>query len=391
MQPLPPRHGGNLAWAAAQAGCSPPEILDFSASINPLGPPDTAIAAIVAHLPDLVAYPDPHYRDLRETLAHHHGVPPAWILPGNGAAELLTWVGRDLAEGGDRPWVLTPNFQDYDRALASYHCSPRPWSLLPLLDQLPRLDSIIPGNTSPGFPAAGPPRAYPLPAPPGEEGGFPRANLLLNNPHNPTGLLLDLQALRPHLAQGYTVVVDEAFMDFLPPPQPQSLIPWLAEFPNLIILRSLTKFYSLPGLRLGYALGHPDRLDRWQQWRDPWSVNSLAVAAAQAALGDRAFQQKTWDWLPAARHHLAQGLAQLPGLRPYPGSANFLLVGCGVSVPPLQQRLLQNHRILIRDCLSFGGLGDRFFRLAVRTPRDHDRLCAAIAQELPFIPESQPS
>jgi histidinol-phosphate/aromatic aminotransferase/cobyric acid decarboxylase-like protein len=198
--------------------------------------------------------------------------------------------------------------------------------------------------------------------------------LLLNNPHNPSGQLFHRQIIEPYLEQFALVVVDEAFMDFLPPEQQQSLISLVQDYPNLVILRSLTKFYSLPGLRLGYCIAHPDRLRRWQQWRDPWPVNTLAAAAATAVIQDTAFEQQTWDWLPKARSQLFQGLASLPGLQPYPSAANFLLVQTEQPSSQVQEKLLKHSRILIRDCLSFPELSDRFFRVAVRTAADNQRL-----------------
>jgi histidinol-phosphate/aromatic aminotransferase/cobyric acid decarboxylase-like protein len=129
---------------------------------------------------------------------------------------------------------------------------------------------------------------------------------------------------------------------------------------------------------LGYFLAHPDRLRRWKSWRDPWPVNALAAAAAIAVLADTEFQQLTWDWLAPARDRLFQGLSQIPGLHPYPGAANFILVRSDRSAIELQTRLLEQHQILIRDCISFPELGDRFFRVAVRTIAENDRLVAAL-------------
>lgn len=352
-----PKHGGNLAWAATLAGCSPADLLDFSASINPLGPPAAAIAAIQDHLDDLCHYPDPENRSLRQCLSQFHNIPPDWILIGNGSAELLTWAGRELAA---LPATLlpTPAFADYDRALSAFGATVQ----------------RCPLELSPSFPIALPN----LPA-------LPNAGLLLNNPHNPSGGWLDAPTLLPQLDRFALVVLDEAFLDFLPPAQQESLIPHALERDNLVVLRSLTKFYSLPGLRLGYAIAHPDRLRRWQQWRDPWSVNVLASAAAVAAIEDVAFQQATWDWLPPARSQLFAQLAGLPGLQPFPSVANFLLVKTDRSARALQQRLLTQDRLLIRDCCSFPELGDRYFRVAVRTQPENQRLVAALAQALNFL------
>lgn len=345
-----PVHGGNLAWAAKLAGCSPNAILDFSASINPLGPPQSAIAAIQSHLSVLTAYPDPDYFSLRFALSQLHQLPPEWIIPGNGAAELLTWAGRDLSSLAVT-CLLTPAFGDYWRSLKAFDATaikcPLDWETGKF---------CIPTSLD-----------------------LSSSGLLLNNPHNPTGKLFSREAIEPYLDQFALVVVDEAFMDFLPPDEEQSLIGVVQNYPNLVIVRSLTKFYSLPGLRLGYAIAHPDRIKHWQQWRDPWSVNTLAVAAGVAVLQDREFQQQTLNWLKPAKSKLFQGLAALPGLQPYESAANFLLVQSAKSSSLLQEKLLKHSKILIRDCLSFPELGDRFFRVAVRSQEENQRLLEGLA------------
>ncbi|MGB3201763.1 MAG: threonine-phosphate decarboxylase CobD [Nodosilinea sp.] len=342
-----------MAWAAAIAGCSPDSLLDFSASINPLGPPESVVQAMNEALGQLRHYPDPGYTHLRRALGQYHQVPADWVLPGNGAAELLTWAARDIAAVGDCH-LLTPAFGDYERALAAFDVPILPWPLA--------LDEVdTPAN--------------PWPEP-------QAASILINNPHNPTGCLFDVASLEPLLERFATVVVDEAFMDFVRPEQQQSLIRHLERYPNLVVLRSLTKFYTLPGLRIGYALGHPDRLGRWQRWRDPWPVNSLAAAAAIAAVGDTAFQARTWQWLPAARQALFEGLRAIPGLSPMAGAANYLLIKTTTPAPRLQERLLRSHQVLIRDCLSFAELGPDYLRVAVRTQVENDCLLTALRQEL---------
>jgi L-threonine-O-3-phosphate decarboxylase len=353
-----------LAWAAALAGCPLSLILDFSASINPLGPPQSAIAAIQAACDRLSAYPDPSYSSLRQSLANYHHLNPDWVLPGNGSAELLTWAGRELAQL-EQTLLLTPAFGDYGRAMQAFSGSVRPYPL-PIATNSQSLDAAeaLAGCLSL------------------TEQSSNQLGLLLNNPHNPTGLLFSLESLRPWLERFALVVVDEAFMDFLPPTEQQSLIDLVPEYENLVILRSLTKFYSLPGLRIGYAIAQPERLQRWQQWRDPWPVNVLAEAATQAILADTEFQARTWAWLPPARAQLYNGLTALPGLTPLPGAANFLLVECQRPVEQVQAKLLQHAQILIRDCQSFPELGDRYFRVAVRTEAENQRLLMTLAEVL---------
>ncbi len=372
-----PVHGGNLAWAATLAGCPAAAILDFSASISPLGPPESALDAIRSHLSSLTAYPDPDYGELRAALGEALNVDPDWILPGNGSAELLTWAALDLSKL-EATYLVTPAFGDYSRALLAFGARVLDCPLdLKSLDAGAGnglvTDDLSVSNRS----FVSPSLCLPVPL---AIDADRRRGLLLNNPHNPTGLLFGREAIRPYLEHLPLVVVDEAFMDFLPPSERPSLIDAVEEFPNLVILRSLTKFYSLPGLRMGCAIAHPDILRRWQLQRDPWPVNTLAAAATAAVLRDTVFERQTWDWLPVARQELFEGLADLPGLRPFPGAANFLLVESSVSVSVIQKSLLERHRILIRDCLSFPELGDRFFRVAVRSRADNLRLIAGLKE-----------
>jgi len=381
--PKTPVHGGNLVWAAALAGCSAEELLDFSANINPLGPPETARAAITAHLDALKAYPDPDYQQLRQALAQMHQLPPEWILPGNGAAELLTWVAWSLSRL-EATYLVTPAFGDYWRALRAFNVKVLecPLSVVSGRCLLGSAVMMSPGfrRASGGHQAPRRQRKWSLAWNFGSQ--TLEKGLLLNNPHNPTGLLWTREEICSILERFALVVVDEAFMDFLPPDQEQSLIPVVRDYPHLVIVRSLTKFYSLPGLRLGYAIAHPDRLQQWRAWRDPWPVNTLAAAAGVACVGDTQFQQQTWSWLPPTRYDLFGGLGSLPGLQPFPSAANFLLVESDYPSSQLQSALLLHCQLLIRDCLSFSELGDRYFRVAVRSAADNQRLLSSLADLL---------
>lgn len=355
-----PTHGGNLRWAAEIAQCAPNDLLDFSASISPLGPPRSVREAVRAAFSSVMAYPDPDYVAIREIIGQHHNLPIEYVFLGNGAAELLNWAARDLATL-DEVFYLSPGFSDYQRALKAFGCVPSPISLFNRSssyqsDWETQLESKL---------------------------GSSRQGLLLNNPHNPTGQLFSRSRVQLCRSQLNLLVVDEAFMDFLPEARSQSAIPSADDFSsNLVIIRSLTKFYSIPGIRLGYAIAHPDRLKQWQQWRDPWSVNNLAVAAGIAGLQDVEFQQRSWNWLDEERPFLFKALSNIEALEPMEGSVNFLLIKCKVSTTALQRKLLQQHKVYIRDCMSFEDLGDRFFRVAVKTREDNQRLIDALTDVL---------
>lgn len=354
-----PAHGGNVAWAAQLAGCSPSELLDFSASISPLGPPSSVMVALASSLQEITRYPTPGYRRLSQALGLYHDLESAYIAPGNGAADLLTWAGRDLAQL-EATYLFTPAFGDYGRSLSAFGAQVIPCPL--------PLEAALTGQLDWATVLA-----HQITLPP------ERCGLLLNTPHNPTGLLIPPATILDWLQQFALVVVDEAFMDFLPPAEQTSLLGYVERYPNLVVLRSLTKFYSLPGLRLGYAAAHPERLRCWQAWRDPWSVNVLAEVAAIAALKDRAYQEATWRWLPPCRTAFQQQLQALPPLAVLPGRANYLLIQTQYPGSALQAELLQQAQILIRDCLSFPELGDRYIRLAVRTSAENQQLIEALA------------
>ena len=343
-----PIHGGNLDWAVTVANCPISQIIDFSASINPLGPPQSAIEAINQGLSQLTNYPDPSYSKFKQAIALHHNISPQWVLPSNGAAELLTWVAWEIKETNLQGVLIpSPCFADYKRALNTFNIQPSFYKLSTLEEDSLHFDSE-------------------------------KWAILINNPHNPTGKLWTREMLESYLHRFALVIIDEAFMDFVLPEEDESLLHFVEKYENLIILRSLTKFYSLPALRIGYGVTTADRVARWQSWRDPWSVNSLAAAAAIAALADHDFQQQTWDWLVPARSQLIKGLSEIPQLQVLPSAVNFLLVKSEISVTYLQQQLLKKSQILIRDCLSFPELGDNYFRIAIRTVPENKELVESL-------------
>ncbi len=372
---LPPfeRHGGNLAATAARLGCRPAQLLDASASLVPFGPPWAArwpllTAALGA---PLRAYPDRHYGGLRAALARFHrheglgGLGPDWLLPGNGAAELFTWAARDAAAAGVSV-LPQPGFADYPRALA---CWGGAWCPQPL-----------PVPVGPASAPAAPALTQDFPEPPAG------AVLWLTNPHNPSGALWSRASLEPLLERYALVIADEAFLPLVPGGERQSLLPLLPAHPNLVVIRSLTKLWSIAGLRLGYALGHPERLARWARWRDPWPVNGLAVAVAEALLADptgwQRWTERVQRWVASEGPWLTARLGALPGLTPLPSAANFLLVRGTGSLQPLRLALEQRHRILLRDCRSFDGLDETWLRIGLQNRRGNRRILRALAQEL---------
>ena len=316
----------------------------------------------------LRAYPDPSYRSLRSALAGVHGLDADFFLPGNGAAELITWAARDAAAQGSST-IPSPGFADYTRAL-------RCWSAAFTTYQLP-LEWSSPGP-SPFKPLA-------------MSATSSQGCIWITNPHNPTGVLWDRSSLLPLLTRFALVIVDEAFLPLVPDGEAHSLIHDVPLHPNLVVLRSLTKLYGSAGLRVGYAVAQPERLQRWSSWRDPWPVNGPAAHIAQSFLADRlGYQQHcaaVQSWTQREGHWLGNQLSVLPGLRVMPSSANFLLLRSKGSEPwttltPLREALQRRHRILLRDCSSFASLGPAWLRLGFQRRTGNRRLVRALRQEV---------
>ena len=351
-------HGGEGQSAALRLGVSSAQLLDASASLVPWTP-RFSVRVLTHGLRD---YPDCQYQQLVDLIAGVHGLDRDSVLPGNGAAELFTWVARDAAALGISS-LPVPGFADYSRALACWHGC---------FEQQPLALTWEPSLPQP-FPAS------------------PEVDVLwICNPHNPTGQLWSRASLEPLLERYRLVICDEAFLSLVPDGELQSLIPLVSENPNLVVIRSLTKLYGIAGLRLGYAVAQAERLQRWAQWRDPWPVNGIASAVAEQLLASPAKYQR-WcrcaqAWVAKEGAWMQQHLAQLPGITTMPSAANFLLIRAEHSLVPLREAVEQRHRILLRDCRSFEGLGECWLRIGLQSRRNNRRIIRALNQELDRAP-----
>jgi histidinol-phosphate/aromatic aminotransferase/cobyric acid decarboxylase-like protein len=357
-------HGGNLDATARRLGCRPDQLLDASASLAPF--PLPAFLRRAARTAALTPYPDRGAVVLRSRLAELHSVDPASVLPGNGASELFTWAARDAAERGVS-LLPQPGFADYLRAL---NCWEGRWAPL----HLPlRWLSAGPAPFMPVDPAHG-------------------SVLWITNPQNPTGQLWCRESLLPLLQRFDLVICDEAFLSLVPDGESQSLIPFVEQHPNLVVIRSLTKLYGIAGLRLGYAIAYPERLRRWSEWRDPWPLNAVASSVGEELLRRlqryQAWQERVQRWTAKEGAWLWTQLDAFTGITPMPSAANYVLIrgdcaGQLVSLQPLREALETRHRILLRDCRSFEGLDESWLRIGYQSRRGNRRIIQAMRQELP--------
>lgn len=356
-------HGGDVWQVAEELGVPASHLLDFSANINPRGLPPKARERLVRDASDprlLSFYPDPTARRLRYALSEQLAIPADAIIVGPGAESLIAPILQSLQPR--RTLVPIPAFSEYRRVCEQQRIEFAPFLLnRSELFRAPidRLCQSIEAN--------------------------PCGVVFLNNPHNPSGAILDADEVRrvrdSSIASGATLLLDEAFIDYAPH---ASLVRDAPAKPGLIVLRSLTKFYGCPALRVGYAVAHPETIRRVGSISPTWPVTQLAIDALAEAVVDREYAEASLRENAAAREALADALSAL-GLVVFPSAANYLFLELPADMPTaseLRSGLIQKHRVLIRNCDSYEGLAPgRFVRVAVRSQEDNRRLIQAMAEE----------
>lgn len=367
----PEAHGGDRLRMAALAGRAPGSLLDFSVNVRPEGAPEFLRLALCRALDHISAYPSPHAEEAMEAAARVYGLPADCFVFGNGTNELIHLLARVLKEDGTPcAAVIEPAFSEYALAcglagLEVRHpdCGVRRDgdSDEDMLRQLLSLLADVPA----------------------------RAAVWLANPGNPSGSFLPptscrrLLEARPDLLW----IIDEAFAAYAGPDDVSSLITQLPD--NAVLLRSLTKFHAVPGVRLGYMVTRAERARRWRRQLPAWSVNAFALAAAQAVLADTSdFADRTRDENSRRREHLCACLRGVPGITVFPSLANYVLFRCEQAPADLYARLLREYGIAVRDCSNYRGMEDAsWFRAAVRLEEDHQRLADALRGILhPSVP-----
>ncbi len=345
------RHGGNIAQEAKRLGIHENELLDASASIVPFNNSLAIQESITKAIHDIAirCYPDRNYSDLRESIGHWHDVNPSMVLPGNGAAELITWAARDAAMCGIST-LPSPGFADYKRALKCWNSS--------------YLELPLPLSWEAKFP-----QLFPLQS--------KSEAIWITNPHNPTGQLWSRESLETLLETYKLVICDEAFLPLVPNGEMQSLIPLIKDNTNLIVIRSLTKVFGIAGLRLGYAIADSKRLSQWQSFRDPWPINGIANAFGSIVMNNHILIKKHFqdieNWIRTEGNWLHSHLKALKGIIAHHSATNFQLIQSDKPLITLHQKMAQQG-ILLRDCRSFKGLGENWLRISLQTKPNNQRI-----------------
>ena len=347
-------HGGDLVTARAAWGG---DVLDFSANLNPLGMPEPVRQAAVGAVKEAVHYPDPLCRALSAAIARRDGVAPEQVLCGNGAADLVFRLA--FSERPRRALVTAPTFSEYEEAVSAAGCGVVRHVLDPERDF--DLTEAVLNDLEPGLDLT-----------------------FFCTPNNPTGRVIRRELMEAILEKcrgaGIRLVVDECFLALSDGGEEASLAGYLEQYPNLLLLRAFTKSYAMPGLRLGYCLSADTALlDRLSRCAQPWSVSGPAQAAGLAAAAEPLHPLLARQLIAPERSWLTQAMEGL-GLRVFPSAANYLLFRAS-GVSDLKARLL-DRGVLIRSCANSPGLGEDYYRVAVRLREENQRLNQAMKEVL---------
>jgi cobyric acid synthase CobQ/L-threonine-O-3-phosphate decarboxylase len=331
------------------------ELLDYSANINPLGPPPWLSDLLKAEAGSLVHYPDPDCTALTEAICSRYGATAEEVIIGNGTAEIIYALPR--AFPGYPAVIPVPSYSDYTQA-----CERDGLEIKRIVLSAEKNFQFDPATLEPCL-------ARP-------------SLVFLAQPNNPTGRTFSAEALRQTALRhpSSVFVIDEAFADFVE--HPDRLVS--NRPPNVIVLCSLTKFYAIPGLRLGFALADGSLAERIRSSFPPWSVNTLAQKVGERALKDRDYFERTRALIKTLRTQFLTELSSIDGLTIFPGKANFLLIRIDrpeLTAPLLAEKMLAQE-IAIRICANFEGLDERYFRVAVRTEEENERFLGALRTAL---------
>jgi threonine-phosphate decarboxylase len=351
-----PSHGGQPAAIKRLFKLSSEQqILDFSANLNPLGPPKWLKEALGNISESFSQYPDPTYTQVNEAIAHFEGLERDQVLVSNGGAEAIFLVAKHFE--GKRALIVQPTFVEYEKACLHYHVETEDVYL----------------DIQQGF-------TFPL------EHVLAKMNevqaVFICRPNNPTGTVVEEEVIRILLDEGLktgtTIIIDEAFVDFLPE-NIFGLTEWVNHYPNLILLRSLTKMYTIPGLRIGYIMAGREVIQALRSYQIPWSVNAIVAALTPKLLNDLDFVKQTKEWLVSQLGYVSYELDRL-GFYVSPSQVNFYLLQDPKDRSQTHQLFLflLEEGILARHTHNFKGLNGDFLRLAVRSQEENRQLIRAL-------------
>jgi len=348
------RHGGSPQSVMSRLGIPQRHVIDFSVNLNPLGPPEIIKEKWAELIGSINQYPSVEGEGIANFYRNRFGFDSRNFIAGNGSTELIYLVPRVLRP--KRTVVITPSYNDYERASLLAGAKVRRSPLSPEEEfSSPDLRSLIKEIKDADA-------------------------LWIGRPNNPPGTLMPKEIVLD-LAERFQdkwFIIDEAFIQFVDKWEEHS---FLAETPraNILVIHSLTKFYALPGLRLGGIVGSEEVISRLREKKEPWTVNGIAERIAPILLDCRDYEEKTRLLTTDERERVYKKLKGLKGIDPFNSYTNFILCHWKRTgdLDDLIVHLLSNG-LYVRDCRNFPGLEDNFFRVGLRTAEDNDLLISVL-------------
>ncbi len=349
----PYQAGKPIEETAREHGLRPETIVKLASNENPLGMPASARAAIEAALPELGRYPDSNGFELKAALSRKLGVPADWITLGNGSNDILEAAAAVMLAPGRSCVYAQHSFAVYPLATQARGARSIVVATRDYGHDLDAMLAAIEADTRLVFVA---------------------------NPNNPTGTFVGADTMAeflPRVPRHVVVVLDEAYNEYLPPELRHPSVDWVRRFPNLLLSRSFSKAYGLAGLRIGYGVAQPELTDLLNRVRQPFNCNSLAQAAAVAALADQAFVERSVE---VNRRGMAQVTAAFDtlGLRYLPSFGNFVLVQVGDGAAVYQGLLRRG--VIVRPVANYGL--PQWLRVTIGLPEENDRFITALRDVL---------
>jgi len=339
-------HGGNIYDYGRN-------LIDFSSNINPLGVPKCVFNLV--NQVDLTKYPDIKYRELKEAIAQYVGCVEENIIVGNGAAELIHLFVRALKV--KKPLIPSPSFLEYERAARLNDGAPIYFrleesndfelNLVELITKLAYADSLI-----------------------------------LGNPNNPTGQAIAVDEVEKLIkaadALNIPVMIDEAFIEFMEEHEKYESVLLSENYDNLFVVRAATKFFGMPGLRLGYGIGSPELIRKLESYKEPWTVNAFADLVGREIFKEISYIERSRSYINNEINYMLDALKKVEQLVTFSTKVNFILLKSKFTEVALLKEYLLKSDILIRDASNFRYLNSKFFRVAVKRHEENEKLVRAL-------------
>ncbi|MBU4440415.1 MAG: aminotransferase class I/II-fold pyridoxal phosphate-dependent enzyme [Acetobacterium sp.] len=326
------------------------KMLDFSVNINPLGIPEGIREKLIAGIDELVKYPEITGISAIQKIADDLAVLPDNIILGNGAIELIYLFARSMGPG--KALIVQPTFNEYERALTLYG-----WEVVHHILNEENNFTINPESLAAVIRSEKP------------------QSVFLCNPNNPTGRAYSngfIREMLEHSSPEITWFLDESFMDFSEETGSLSLVKEAKK--SVFILKSLTKFYALPGLRIGYGVGVTPIIEKMESFKEPWTINALGLIAATGVYNEKDYAQKTKTYIHGERQRVFNALSQIKTLKVYPSGADFHLCRLLTGTVAELQIDLEKAGMSLRTCEDFMGLDHSYFRIAIKKEADNTKL-----------------